>query len=598
MKNLFCLVILSLFLHNMLKAQEHAGSENFIFNVCEGDTVLLGLEPIDGVIRIWPEFGPFLSFYGDSVLAYAENNSDTVLVYQNFLVNYVAENASFFADTITINIYPQPAEVLPLLNYSICIGDTITMYYAPVTGGYMYAEPSDLCEIDTLGSPNIRLFPAESTIYQLYVTNVGGCSIGPFDLSVNVQALTDSIVFALYDTICYNSLPFSLDSLIYPLSAEVSGPGVGADRYFYPALAGEGWYALTLSVGSGTCLVQLQRNIRILGENDVSFTDVPNMCQNDPKILLSGGVPAGGAYYVDDLLSEYVIPDTLEIGNHFMKYVYTGKDGCVISNTQNIFIKAIPERPSLIVDGDSITCFGDTLVLGASVSAPQYIWSNGDSSQFIYATFQGNYFVSIDAANGCTNFSDSLFLGFFPPPTINLFSPEWPNGFNVSAPGAGDGSIYLETEGGAPPYTVQWSNGATNEDLSGLNAGLYVVILTDTGGCSTRDSIFISDPVNTSIGAHIAKGEFTGIKIPNGFTPNGDGFNDTWKFDALPNKMERNEVLVYSRTGLLVYRANNYREQWDGRDLNGNMLPEGDYFWVFRSPNAVGILKGSVNLRR
>ena len=125
-----------------------------------------------------------------------------------------------------------------------------------------------------------------------------------------------------------------------------------------------------------------------------------------------------------------------------------------------------------------------------------------------------------------------------------------------------------------------------------------MVTIIDSGGCITRDSIFLSDPVNTSIGAHITTGEFTGIKIPNGFTPNGDGFNDTWKFDALPNKMERNEVLVYSRTGLLVYRANNYREQWDGRDLKGNALPAGDYFWVFRSPNAAGILKGSVNLRR
>jgi gliding motility-associated-like protein len=111
-----------------------------------------------------------------------------------------------------------------------------------------------------------------------------------------------------------------------------------------------------------------------------------------------------------------------------------------------------------------------------------------------------------------------------------------------------------------------------------------------------RDSIFLSDPVNTSIGNITAEGAFSGIKIPNGFTPNGDGFNDTWRIIGLSPALERNEMQVFDARGNLVYRMQNYRAQWDGRDVKGNVLPEGDYFWVFKAAN--GAIKGNVNLRR
>ena len=177
-------------------------------------------------------------------------------------------------------------------------------------------------------------------------------------------------------------------------------------------------------------------------------------------------------------------------------------------------------------------------------------------------------------------------------------SPLQNKGYNVTAPGAADGSIDLSLEGGFPPFVFSWSNGSTTEDLEGLNSGPYVISITDSGGCVVRDSIFLSDPVNTFIGNVAAEGEYSGIKIPNGFTPNGDGFNDTWRISGLSATLERNEVLVFDVRGKLVYRMQNYRAQWDGRDLNGNALPAGDYFWVFRTPNAAGVIKGNVNLRR
>ncbi len=50
---------------------------------------------------------------------------------------------------------------------------------------------------------------------------------------------------------------------------------------------------------------------------------------------------------------------------------------------------------------------------------------------------------------------------------------------NASCPSAADGSIDLTVNFGQPPYTYEWSNGATTQDLTGLNPGTYSVIVTD-----------------------------------------------------------------------------------------------------------------------
>ncbi len=86
-----------------------------------------------------------------------------------------------------------------------------------------------------------------------------------------------------------------------------------------------------------------------------------------------------------------------------------------------------------------------------------------------------------------------------------------------STDGASDGQINLQVEGGAPPYTFTWSNGATTEDLMNLAGGeLYTVIVTDNNNCSSEESFLVKvicdgvncqDIVNTTIYEHICEGD-------------------------------------------------------------------------------------------
>jgi gliding motility-associated-like protein len=69
------------------------------------------------------------------------------------------------------------------------------------------------------------------------------------------------------------------------------------------------------------------------------------------------------------------------------------------------------------------------------------------------------------------------------------------------------------------------------------------------------------------------------IKIPNAFSPNGDGRNDTWVIDGM-KKYPQSTVNVFNRWGNKVYVSNNgYEEPWDGRQ-NGTELGNATYYYL------------------
>ncbi|MDX5338418.1 MAG: gliding motility-associated C-terminal domain-containing protein [Cyclobacteriaceae bacterium] len=79
--------------------------------------------------------------------------------------------------------------------------------------------------------------------------------------------------------------------------------------------------------------------------------------------------------------------------------------------------------------------------------------------------------------------------------------------------------------------------------------------------------------------------------LPNAFTPNGDGNNDTFiafdnPFSACPRFVTGVEIFIVNRWGAEVFRYNSLQSnendifiRWDGRDQNGNELPAGTYFY-------------------
>ena len=98
---------------------------------------------------------------------------------------------------------------------------------------------------------------------------------------------------------------------------------------------------------------------------------------------------------------------------------------------------------------------------------------------------------------GCT---DSTALNYDPLATVDdgscIYPPVTLSGVvsDISCYGQTDGSINLSVVGGASPYTYQWSNGLTNENIYNLSVGTYSVTVTDSLNQQATASFSIIEP--------------------------------------------------------------------------------------------------------
>ncbi|WP_184550602.1 gliding motility-associated C-terminal domain-containing protein [Mucilaginibacter sp. FT3.2] len=145
----------------------------------------------------------------------------------------------------------------------------------------------------------------------------------------------------------------------------------------------------------------------------------------------------------------------------------------------------------------------------------------------------------------------------------------------------------------APIYSwmVNGQNAGSNSPTFTSNTladGDVITCTMVTGGkCIVNPSV-TSNAITVSISIP-AK-----IVVPNAFTPNGDGNNDTWNIAALviyPNCT----VNIYNRYGIVVYQSKGYRTPWDGR-MNGKLLPTGTYYYIIDTQKNSQKLSGPVTI--
>jgi len=67
---------------------------------------------------------------------------------------------------------------------------------------------------------------------------------------------------------------------------------------------------------------------------------------------------------------------------------------------------------------------------------------------------------------------------------------------DVLPPGASTGSISLKVQGGTPPYSFSWSNGATTDAITNLSEGTYSVIVLDSGNFAAKKSISVNSSIS------------------------------------------------------------------------------------------------------
>jgi gliding motility-associated-like protein len=126
-------------------------------------------------------------------------------------------------------------------------------------------------------------------------------------------------------------------------------------------------------------------------------------------------------------------------------------------------------------------------------------------------------------------------------------------------------------------YSLDNINFQTSNIFENLPAGTYRVYVKEVNGCGTVNA------------------EFVLLNYPKFFTPNADGYNDTWHIQF--SNFEPNlTVVIFDRFGKLITRLQSGDAGWDGM-YNGQTLPSTDYWFAVTRQNGT-IYKGHFSLRR
>ncbi|GAB5416492.1 MAG: hypothetical protein Crog4KO_09220 [Crocinitomicaceae bacterium] len=122
-------------------------------------------------------------------------------------------------------------------------------------------------------------------------------------------------------------------------------------------------------------------------------------------------------------------------------------------------------------------------------SAPKNLGNRINSPKFdAYFSYTGNR--AYWSSNRSSERSDIYTIDILTPPPLEISCV----GTNVSVYGGADGSVDLLINGGGAPYTFQWSNGDSSEDIAGLKAGDYSVTVTDVIGQMAKTTCSLDEP--------------------------------------------------------------------------------------------------------
>ena len=285
----------------------------------------------------------------------------------------------------------------------------------------------------------------------------------------------------------------------------------------------------------------------------------------DPNV--SGGTPPYNYYWSTG--SPFEIITTLVAGDYSLSL--TDFNGCPANQ---IFTVSQPNELVFLNQISHVTCFGDNngaIAMSASGGTYPYHFmiSQGGamvSGNNFYGLSPGYYYISVSDDNGCYDTANVIISE--PAPITASYTYSNPSCIRNS-----DGYVELNVSGGTAPYLFGWLDYYIDIPLiSGLIEGAYDISIVDANNCEYEINAITLTDIDEDC-----------IRIPNAFTPNGDGPNDEWLIHNI-ELFPRATITVYNRWGQLLFTGRGDGDPWDGT-YNGRFVPAGSYLYVIQLYN-------------
>ncbi|OXA93077.1 T9SS type B sorting domain-containing protein [Flavobacterium hercynium] len=215
-------------------------------------------------------------------------------------------------------------------------------------------------------------------------------------------------------------------------------------------------------------------------------------------------------------------------------------------------------------------CKGDEINLTVNTGFNGYLWSTGDTSNSIKITTAGDYSITVKDVNGCEKTKNFKIVAS-EPATIT--------GTVVKDFSANENTVSVEYTGiGNYEFSLDGTFFQDEPLFTRVSPGIYNAIARDKNGCGFSNSYL-----------------FYVIDYPRYFTPNDDGYNDTWFIQNL-DQLPKCTISIFDRYGKFLKEMDPNANGWTGR-FNGQPLPADDYWFTIAFVDG-RVVKGHFSLKR
>ncbi len=321
------------------------------------------------------------------------------------------------------------------------------------------------------------------TLVYIY-TDVNGCVnsdsvVISFDTATFVQVLD-------LPEVCKGPETIDLSQYFSPNTGKYTGVNVFGSN-FISNLLDTGVYAINYQyIDSNNCSSAIEDSIFIRPLPSFELSADTGICEGDEIELSATGNNSYNWSTGDYLASIEVQPIASKT------YSVTATNGFNCSSEKSVNVTVF-DQITVYTSAIKASCSTPTGSVFTSVTGGtrpyNYLWSTGQRTSSASQLFAGNYQVTVNDKNGCTQFG-SVGVNAEGGPEISIVSQT-----NNTCPGESNGAIEVQISADTS-YTLFWNTGATGTSLANLPNGLYELSVLGDDGCNSFKSIEITGPTS------------------------------------------------------------------------------------------------------
>ena len=445
----------------------------------------------------------------------------------------------------------------------------------------------------------------------------GGCEHVSEPVKITVTPAVGNNNIQADQVICYGNKPTTLtgttpaggegdytfiwqQSTVGPDAGWTTATGVSnTQNYTPPALSQHTWYRRIVISGPNTSTSEaVMITVKpAMSNNKISTSQT--ICFNTAPSTITGTLPTGGSgtytylWEVSTTGADKGFTTAPGVNNKqdynsnpltqtvWLRRVVTS-ESCerLVSDAVKITVTPLPKTPEA---KGTIICAGAKATLTAAGEGGRLEWfasaaggtpvASGSSFTTPVLQHTTSYFVQ-EVSQSCASERREV--------KVTVQEPNVSAGPDVTI--VKGRSAELQASGGikyswAPAETLSDAN-AANPTASPEVTTTYTVTVETEGGCT------FTDQVTVTVLPHVF--------IPNTFTPNRDGVNDTWEILNI-EKYPNCKVQVFNQWGSQVFMSDGYKQPWDGLQ-QGKELPIATYYYIIQLDRTEKPISGSVTI--